>query len=70
MADGNTERFSLRLGDPDRWLADALAHHYGLPDRSSLIRHLLRRDARAQGIEPPTPPADRKRGRPKNVKES
>lgn len=58
-------RTTLRLDAPERELAERLSQHYGLPDRTALIRYLLRREGKTLRLDRDLPAARvAKRGRP------
>ena len=49
-----TKTFNIRFDETELARMDAVATHYGL-SAASLIRFLLKREALALGIEPPSP---------------
>lgn len=60
-----TARHVFRFADKDLALMDQLYQMHGLSNRSVLLRWLLYREARSQGILNDAPDAELRKGRPK-----
>lgn len=59
-----TDRHVFRFSESDLALMDALHRLYGLSNRSALLRWLVYREARSQGIASETAAAELPKGRP------